>query len=153
MRLEKIVLTLGIIVSITFPVFAETHIVEMRNTDPENSENINFFSPAILRIEKGDSVTFVPSEPGHNSASKKGMIPDGTEPWNGALDEEITITFDHDGTYGYICLPHIEMGMVGLILVGDYKINYEKAKKVRQRGGAKKAFRTLFKEVDATSGE
>ncbi|MEM8663353.1 MAG: plastocyanin/azurin family copper-binding protein, partial [Pseudomonadota bacterium] len=56
--------------------------------------------------------------------------------------------FTEPGTYGYVCLPHLEMGMVGLILVGDYTVNLEAAKKVRQIGGARRAFRELFRKVE-----
>lgn len=151
MRLEIIALAVGILVSTTLSPLAETHLVEMRNTDPSDPNSINLFDPPILRIEKGESVKFIAVDKGHNSASKKGMLPDGALPWNGKLDEEIEITFNLDGTYGYVCIPHLEMGMVGLILVGDYKINFEGAKKVRQRGGAKKAFRALFKQAETAT--
>jgi pseudoazurin len=151
MRFKKIVLVIGILLSATFCSVAETHLVEMRNTDPSDPNNINLFDPPILRIGKGDSVKFVAIDKGHNSASKKGMLPEGGMPWNSRLDEELEITFDHDGTYGYICIPHLHMGMVGLILVGDYQVNYEEAKNVRQRGGARKAFSALFKQVDTAA--
>lgn len=128
---------------------AETHIVEMRNSDPDNSNSINLFTPSLLKISLGDTVRFKTVDPGHNSASKRGMLPEGAEPWNGKIDEEIEITFDIEGTYGYVCLPHYGMGMVGLVLVGDYTGNLEQARKVKQRGKAKKAFRNLFKQVDA----
>lgn len=127
---------------------AETHVVEMLNADPENSNAINLFTPPLLKINPGDTVRFEAVDPGHNSASKKGMLPEGVAPWNGKIDEEIEITFDVEGTYGYLCLPHYGMGMVGLILVGDYAGNLEEARKVKQRGKAKKAFRNLFKLVD-----
>lgn len=148
MKLKKIVLVVGILISTTLSLFAETHLVEMRNTNPNDPNSINLFDPPILKIEKGDSVKFVVIDKGHNSASKKGMLPDGALPWNGRLDEEIVITFNLDGTYGYVCIPHLGMGMVGLILVGDYMVNFDEAKKVRQRGGAKKAFRSLFEQVE-----
>lgn len=148
MKFAKVALTIGILVSTTLSLLAETHLVEMRNTDPNDPNSINLFDPPILKIEKGDSIKFVAVDKGHNSASKKGMLPDGALPWNGKLDEEIKITFNHDGTYGYVCIPHLQMGMVGLVLVGDYTINFEDAKKVRQRGGAKKAFRALFKQAE-----
>lgn len=126
---------------------AAEHTVRMLNIDPNDPETQMVFDPPILRIEPGDTVTFVPTDRGHNSASKRGMLPDGAVPWNGALDEELSITFTVPGTYGYVCLPHLEMGMVGLILVGDYTANFDEARKVRQIGGARKAFRALFKEV------
>ncbi|MEM6761897.1 MAG: pseudoazurin [Pseudomonadota bacterium] len=119
----------------------------MLNIDPADPEVQMVFDPPILFIEPGDTVTFVPTDRGHNSASKRGMLPEGAEPWNGALDEELSITFTVPGTYGYVCIPHLEMGMVGLILVGDYSVNFDTARKVRQIGGARKAFRSLFAQV------
>ena len=128
---------------------SETHIVEMRNAAPDDPKGANVFTPPILRIEVGDSILFKVVDKGHNSASKRGMLPEGAEPWNGGIDEEIEITFTVEGTYGYICLPHYQMGMVGLILVGDHTINLKDAKKVRQRGGAAKAFKTLFEKLES----
>lgn len=133
----------------TSTVLAEMHLIEMRNADPNDPNSLNVFTPNILHIEKGDSIRFVMIEKGHNSASKRGMIPEGAESWNGAIDEEIEVVFDVEGTYGYLCLPHYEMGMVGLILVGDYNVNFKKAKKIRHVGKAKKAFRNLFKRVES----
>jgi len=77
------------------------------------------------------------------------MIPEGTESWNSPMDVDFEITFTADGTYGYICSPHYSMGMVGLVLVGDYSVNLEEARKVKHRGKAKAAFRALFEQVDA----
>lgn len=125
----------------------ETHVVEMRNAAPDDPTEANVFTPPILEIDIGDSVLFKVVDKGHNSASKRGMIPEGAEPWNGGIDEEIEITFTVEGTYGYICLPHYQMGMVGLILVGDYTVSLEEAKKVRQRGDAAKAFKLLFENL------
>ena len=127
---------------------AETFIVEMRNSDAKDPNSINVFSPPILRIAPGDSVKFVAVDPGHNTASKRGMIPEGAEGWNGKIDEEVEITFEVEGTYGYLCLPHYEMGMVGLILVGDHSVNLAASKKARHPGKARKAFRELFKALE-----
>jgi len=125
----------------------ETHVVEMRNANPDDPSEANVFTPPILEINIGDSVLFKVVDKGHNSASKRGMIPEGAEPWNGGMDEEIEITFTVEGTYGYVCLPHYQMGMVGLILVGDYTGNLKDAKKVRQRGAAAKTFKRLFENL------
>jgi hypothetical protein len=35
------------------------------------------------------------------------------------------VTFDTEGTYAYNCLPHKALGMVGLILVGDFTVNLD----------------------------
>ncbi|MEP3046953.1 MAG: pseudoazurin [Roseibium sp.] len=125
------------------------HAILMLNAGCSDDGEPNVFEPAILRIETGDSVTFVPTDSGHNSASKRGMIPEGAERWNGALNEELTVTFSVPGIYGHICLPHYEMGMVGLIIVGNDLSNLKAVKKVRHPGSARKVFRSLLKEIAA----
>jgi pseudoazurin len=47
------------------------------------------------------------------------MLPEGAQPFAGKMNQEITVTFDVPGLYGYQCKPHLGMGMVGLIQVGD----------------------------------
>ncbi|WP_299303042.1 pseudoazurin [uncultured Litoreibacter sp.] len=124
------------------------HTVMMLNADCNDANAINVFEPAILHIAPGDSVTFMPTNKGHNAASKRGMIPEGAEPWNGAVDEELTVTLTIPGIYGYLCLPHYEVGMVGLIVVGDDLSNLAKAKTARHPGDARRAFRDIFDQLE-----
>lgn len=137
------------VVGAVSPVLAETHTVKMMSTDPDDPSVAMDFVPAFLKIEKGDTVIFEPTQKGHNSATRKGMMPEGAKKWNGRINKSIEVTFDTDGTYGYFCIPHYSVGMVGLILVGDYSVNLEEARKVKQRGKAKKAFNALFEQADA----
>ncbi|MEM7709924.1 MAG: pseudoazurin, partial [Pseudomonadota bacterium] len=69
------------------------HPVLMLNAACGDTNNINGFESGILRVAQGDSVQFLPTDQGHNTASKRGMIPDGAEPWNGGIDEALTVTF------------------------------------------------------------
>lgn len=124
------------------------HSVLMLNADCGDANVVNVFQPAILHVDVGDQVTFLATDAGHNSASKRGMLPDGAEAWNGAVDEEITVTFALPGIYGYICLPHYEWGMVGLVIAGNDLSNLKTAKKVRHPGDARKNFRALFAELE-----
>ena len=124
------------------------HSILMLNADPNDPNTINVFAPAFLRVSPGDSIRFIPADAGHNSASKRGMIPEGAEPWNSAIDEELTVTLTVPGIYGYICLPHYELGMVGLIVVGDDLSHFQASKKIRHPGDARKNFRALFKELE-----
>ena len=130
------------------PALAAEHRVEMLNKDPETGAR-NVFEPAVLQIEPGDTVTFVPTDRGHNAVSSEDMIPEGGTTFEGAINEEITVTFDTEGTYGYNCVPHYGQGMVGLILVGDASANFEEAKAVQQRGRAKAVYEELFAEAEA----
>ena len=124
------------------------HAVLMLNADCNDSNIVNVFDPAILHVEVGDSVTFLATDPSHNSASKRGMIPDGAERWNGGIDEEITVTLTVPGIYGYLCLPHYDWGMVGLIVVGNDLSNLDAVKKVRHPGSARTNFRVLLRQLE-----
>lgn len=128
---------------------AETFTVKMVSYDKTISDKSMYFDPPLLHVQLGDTVIFEPTQTGHNTASKKGMLPDGAEKWNSAIDEQFEVTFNTNGTYGYICSPHYAVGMIGMILVGDYSTNLEEVRKVRHRGKAKKAFKNLFNQVDA----
>ncbi len=125
-----------------FAASAEDFEVRMLNEGPEGKTMV--FDPALLKIAPGDTVTFVPADRGHNSSSMEAMIPAGAAGWDGAISEPVTVTFAVDGTYGYICEPHYGLGMVGLILVGDFERNFEAARSVRQRGQAARRFQELF---------
>ena len=120
------------------------HRVQMFSAHPTDPARANAFDPDLLHIAPGDSVTFVPSDPSHNSASKRGMIPEGAEPWNSPVDAAFTVTLTVPGIYGYVCSPHYEMGMVGLIVVGGDLSNLSAARAVRHPGRARAAFAALL---------
>ncbi len=129
-------------------LFSKEHRVLMLNVGTTGGNHPNVFEPAIVYADLGDTITFVPSDTGHNAASKRGMLPDGADPWNSPMDTEFTITVSIEGIYGYVCVPHYEMGMVGLIVVGDAWRNLDAAQKVRHPGRARKAFRALFADIE-----
>lgn len=131
------------------PQNGASHSVLMLNTGCGDPNSSNVFEPAILRVNLGDTVTFVPTEAGHNSASKRGMIPEGAETWKGKTDEELTVTFTVPGIYGHVCLPHYEYGMVGLIVVGDDLSNMAQVKKIRHPGEAYKIFRDMLGTLES----
>lgn len=132
-----------------FSVVAEEFHVMMLNSAADDAQHTNVFTPDILHVQLGDTVTFIPTDNGHNTASKRGMLPEGAEPWNSPMYEKFRVTFTVEGVYGYVCVPHYEMGMVGLIVVGDGMANLEDAKDVRQAGSAQSAFRALFERLEA----
>ena len=101
------------------------------------------FEPAIVKIAPGDTVHFVAVDKGHDAVSIEGMIPEGAEPFEGKLNEDLTVTLTVPGVYGYKCKPHYGLGMVGVIVVGD-PVNLDAVKAVKQTGKAKKVFEALF---------
>lgn len=130
---------------------AASHSVEMLNKHPEDSKLRYVFYPLITTVEPGDDVVFLPTTKGHNTASTKGMMPEGAEEWKSKINEEYTVTFEQPGIYGYHCTPHITLGMVGLVIVrGDgMSDNLEAAKAVKQRGRAKKVWEAIWAQVEA----
>ncbi|MEM6891521.1 MAG: pseudoazurin [Pseudomonadota bacterium] len=126
-----------------------THIVEMLNKDPDDPKARMIYSPAVLQINVGDTVKFVPTDKGHNAQSDKNMVPEGAEEWKSKINEELEVTFTTEGTHGYYCTPHRATGMVGLILVGDPMVNFEEARGAKQRGKAKGRYEEYFEEAEA----
>lgn len=95
-------------------VAAERHEVRMLN---QGEDGMMAFEPGYLRAQPGDTVVFVATDPSHNSESVS--VPEGAAAWMGAMDEEISITLDTEGVYLYQCAPHLPLGMVGVIQVGE----------------------------------
>jgi pseudoazurin len=122
---------------------AATFEIKMLN---KGEDGAMVFEPAYVNAAVGDTVTFLPTDKGHNVETIKGMIPDGVEPFKSAMSKEFTVTLDTEGLYGIKCTPHYGMGMVGLIQVGA-ATNLEAATAVPQKGKAKKRFGPLFEHV------
>ena len=93
--------TLSPIIFITLTVispftFGEDFEINMLN---QGNDGVMVFEPSVLKISVGDTVTFKPTNPGHNSASIAGMIPTNASSWDGGMSQEVKITFTEEGTY------------------------------------------------------
>lgn len=77
------------------------------------------FEPGYLKVAKGDTVTFLPTDKGHNAETIKDLIPQGAKAFKSKINETVTITFDVAGAYAVKCMPHVGMGMVALVVVGE----------------------------------
>jgi pseudoazurin len=141
----RIALALGLAAGVlSGAAHAADHQVKMLN---EGAAGMMVFEPAFLQIEVGDSVTFVPTDKGHDAVSVKGMIPEGAEPFTGKMNQEITVTFGVPGVYGVKCVPHYGLGMVALIVAGE-PVNLAEASAVKHPGKAKIAFAARFEELN-----
>jgi pseudoazurin len=131
--------------ALTAPAIAAEHTVKMLN---RGEAGLMVFEPAYLQVEPGDTVTFEPTDKGHNAETIPGMVPDGAEAFKGEFNQAISVTFETEGVYGYKCLPHYVLGMVGVVVVGDPSANVEAAKAVKQRGKASKVMAELLARVE-----
>lgn len=119
---------------------AADHEVKMLN---KGAGGVMVFEPELVKVAPGDTVTFKATDAGHNAETIKGMLPDGAEPFVGKMGEDVTVTFTQPGVYGIKCRPHIGMGMVAAVVVGE-PVNLEAAKSVKTVGKAGKKFAALL---------
>ena len=76
------------------------------------------FNPDVIYIQPGDNVKFV-NMTSHDTVSVEGLIPEGAKHWKSGMGNNITLQFEIEGAYAYVCVPHIGFGMVGVIVVGE----------------------------------
>lgn len=124
---------------------ADDHQVKMLN---KGQSGVMVFEPNFLKVDLGDTVTFVPTDKGHDAMSVDGMIPAGGKPFKGEISKPVTVTIDQEGVYGVKCMPHYGMGMVALIVAGK-PTNIEEARAVKHPGKAKSLFEDLLAKAAA----
>ena len=125
------------------PAMAADHVVKMLN---KGAAGTMVFEPALLKIAPGDSVTFLSVDKIHNAESIPGMLPPGATPFKGQMSQSLKVQFSKPGIYGYKCLPHYGMGMVGVVIVGT-ATNLDAARAISQPGRAKQAMAALLSQV------
>lgn len=131
-----------------FAALAADHEVRMLNKGSDGAAMV--FEPLVVRAQPGDTITFVPTDKSHNSTSMKGGLPGGAEAWNGKVNEKITVTVTETGVHMYQCTPHLGMGMIGAVVVGE-PINLDAVKALRYPGKAKATAQRIFAEIEAGS--
>ena len=123
------------------PATAADVQVKMLN---KGAKGMMVFEPDLVKVQPGDTVTFVATDPGHDAQSVPGMLPEGAQPFEGKIGKDLTVTFTQPGVYGVKCKPHYVMGMVGVVVVGDPSSNLEAAKQAKNPGKAGKLFTELL---------
>lgn len=105
------------------------------------------FEPDFVQAAPGDVVHFIAVDKGHDVENIKGMIPDGVEPFKGAMNENFDLTVTAEGVYGVKCTPHYPLGMVALIVVGDPASNLEAAKAAKNPKKAQERLDAAFAQI------
>tara|TARA_Y100001958_G_C20656940_1_gene182390 strand:+ start:20 stop:436 length:417 start_codon:yes stop_codon:yes gene_type:complete len=82
------------------------------------------YSVEVAKIDVGDTIEWLPKNEGHNVEFLGG--PDlNSLPKKSDLNAFYSVTFNLPGIYLYHCTPHGNMGMLGLIVVGNDFHNLE----------------------------
>jgi len=119
----KSILAVGALAGVVFLAGA-AHATELQvKMLNRGSQGMMVFEPATAKLKPGDTIRFVPTDPGHNVESIKEMLPPGAEPVKGGLGKEVVVKFTKPGFYGFKCLPHWGFGMTFVAKVGDGKVN------------------------------
>ena len=126
--------------------FGEEVEIKMMN---EGVKGKMVFEPDFVKVNAGDTITFVPTDKGHNAETIKGMIPPGAELFKSKINAEFSVKLTDDGVYGIRCAPHYGLGMVALIVVGTPE-NVDEAKAVKVPAKAKAVFAELFAQLEVT---
>jgi pseudoazurin len=82
-----------------------------------------YFEPKVLHVSPGDTVTWINKiAEEHNIITFPDGYPVGAASFHSPLLEKAgdrwSVTFTVEGTYEYHCLPHLPMGMHGMVIVG-----------------------------------
>jgi len=141
MRIGLLVAGAVMALAMAGPATAKDYQVKMLN---KGARGAMVFEPALVKIAPGDTVTFVATDKGHNAEIIPTMIPAGAAPFKGKMNQNLTVKFTKPGVYGYKCLPHYGMGMVGAVIVGNPAPNAAQAKAASHPGKAKQVFASIL---------
>ena len=120
---------------------AEDITIDMLNKREDGAKMV--YSEDIARIDVGDTVTWLPTQKGHNVEFIAG--PEGWEaPKKSKLSKEYSYTFDTPGVYLYQCTPHKSMGMIAVVVVGDGDNDISGAK---VKGKSKKKLKEILEQL------
>ncbi|OJF91761.1 pseudoazurin [Pararhizobium antarcticum] len=120
--------SIALLAALTTTVVAADFEVHMLN---KGADGVMVFEPVLSKINPGDTVTFIPTDKGHNVETVKGMLPDGAEAFKSKVNETTKVTFTVAGTYVIKCTPHYSMGMAAVVVVGDAAVNREAVKSAK----------------------
>ena len=136
MRILPELFTLLTLLIISKAAAAETVQIEFTKFDT--------FSIEVVHVDVGDTVEWLPKNAGHNIEFITG--PQMNElPKNSKMDDFHSVIFKTPGIYLYGCTPHLNMGMLGLVVVGKDLHNLEKLHDVRLSRIAKSVLEDLTK--------
>lgn len=124
------------------------------------------FDPHVTWVEIGGTVTWRLESGIHTATAyhpgndQPRLVPEGSEAWDsGMLSEEgetFSHTFETEGVYHYLCLPHEQFGMIATVIVGEPHLDDQRAlqsipeNKPKEVHGKLEELNTMVREVMGT---
>ena len=126
-------------------VFANIDAAVAKVTKIEFTE-FDTYSLEIIHINIGDSVEWLPTNKGHNVEFI--MTPTMVSlPEKSKMNEPYSMIFQEAGIYVYGCTPHLNTGMLGLIVVGNDFHNIEDINEIKLSPVANSVLKRLAKKA------
>ena len=142
MRILPTLFSIVILLIISKVSPAETIKIEFTEDDS--------YSIEVAHIDVGDTIEWLPKNEGHNveflAGPKMNSLPTKSE-----IDEVHSVVFKVPGVYLYGCTPHRNMGMLGLIIVGNDFHNMEKIKNIQLSHVATSVLKRLIRIAQSHS--
>ena len=122
--------------------FAETIQIDFTADDS--------YSIEVAKIDVGDTIEWLPKNEGHNVEFLGG--PDfNSLPEKSDLNAFYSVTFKFPGVYLYHCTPHGNMGMLGLVIVGNDFHNLKDIEGIKLSLVAKSVLQRLIRIAQSNS--
>ena len=104
------------------------------------------YSSEIIHINVGDTVEWIPTNEGHNVEFiiTPTMV---SLPEKSKMNEPYSMIFQEAGIYVYGCTPHLNTGMLGLIVVGNDFHNIEDINEIKLSPVANSVLKRLAKKA------
>ncbi len=142
MRILPTLFSIVILLIISKVSPAETIKIEFTEDDS--------YSIEVAHIDVGDTIEWLPKNEGHNveflAGPKINSLPTKSE-----IDKVHSVVFKVPGVYLYGCTPHRNMGMLGLIIVGNDFHNLEKIKNIQLSHVATSVLKRLIRTAQSHS--
>ncbi len=108
------------------------------------------FSIEVVNIDVGDTVEWLPKNKGHNVEFLAG--PDMADlPPKSNINEFHSVLFERPGVYLYGCTPHLNMGMLGLVMVGNDLHNINEIGNTDLPNVAKSVLMSLIRDAQSSA--
>ena len=108
------------------------------------------FSIEVANIDVGDTVEWLPKNKGHNVEFLAGPDMAGLPPKSN-INEFHSVLFERPGVYLYGCTPHLNMGMLGLVLVGNDLHNLDEIGNTDLPNVAKSVLMSLIRDAQSSA--
>ena len=137
------------------PIFSIVIFLIISKIAPAETIKIEFteddsYSIEVAHIDVGDTIEWLPKNEGHNVEFLAGPKINSL-PTKSGIDKFHSVVFKVPGVYLYGCTPHRNMGMLGLIIVGNDFHNLEKIKNIQLSHVATSVLKRLIRIAQSHS--